>query len=472
MSKILVIDDEKPIRELIGAILEASDYDCTLAGSASEARDILKEGNFELILCDINMPKESGLEFIQYALAEYPDTAAVMVSAMDDPVTAEVALDSGVYDYIIKPFERSGVIISVANALRRRQLEIDNRAYRESLEKKVEERTAALQESEARLRAIFEAAEHVAFIMIDHSEEEDLIVEFSGGAERMLGYKREKIMGQPPSVLRLPKDVFGFQEVANSSDETKKGFTQELTLTRKSGQELPVLFTRYPIFNSHGNITATLIVSIDISERKKAEREIKDSMQRWRRALDGSIYAMALTVETRDRYTAGHQQRVADLAAAIATELGLSEDRIDGLRMGGLIHDIGKISIPAEILSKPGRINEIEFELIKMHSKVGYDILKNIEFPWPIAQMELEHHERMDGSGYPSGLSGEEILLEARILGVADVVEAMSSHRPYRAALGVDKALEEISDNRGILYDPDVVDACLNVFRKRGFKFG
>ncbi|MBW2168219.1 MAG: HD domain-containing protein [Deltaproteobacteria bacterium] len=264
-----------------------------------------------------------------------------MVTAMDDPVIGEIALDMGVYDYIIKPFERNGLLISVTNALNRRQLEIDNRVYRESLEKMVGERTDALQ----------------------------------------------------------------------------------------------------------------------------------DSMQKLRKALEGSIHAMALTVEMRDPYTAGHQQRVADLASAIAKELGFSEDRINGLHMAGVIHDIGKISIPAEILSKPGKISEIEFDLIKTHSKVGYDILKTIEFPWPIARMVLEHHERLDGSGYPSGLSGEEFLLEAKILGVADVVEAMASHRPYRPALGIDKALEEISKNKGKLYDLDVAQACIELFGEKRFSF-
>ena len=178
-----------------------------------------------------------------------------------------------------------------------------------------------------------------------------------------------------------------------------------------------------------------------------------------------------MIVETRDPYTAGHQRRVADLARAIAEEMGFSRSKIAGIRMVGIVHDIGKVAIPAEILSKPGRLNGTEFELIKNHSQVGYDILKPIKFPWPVAQIVLQHHERMDGSGYPRGISGEEILMEARILGVADVVEAMASHRPYRSALGIDKALAEISINRGKLYDIKVVDACLKVFKENGFKF-
>ena len=342
MYRLLIVDDEEPIRQLLGQILGMNHYECCLAADAAEARDYLKKQAFDLILSDINMPGESGMDFMRYALSEYPNTAAIMVTALDDPLTAEEVLDLGVFEYIIKPFGRNGVLISVANALRRRQLEIDNRAYRESLEKKVSDRTTALQES----------------------------------------------------------------------------------------------------------------------------------MHKLQEALEGSIHAMASAVETRDPYTAGHQHRVAQLANAIAREMGLSEESIKGVHMAGVIHDVGKISIPAEILSKPGSITEIEFALIKTHPQVGYDILKNIAFPWPLVEMVLQHHERVDGSGYPSGLAKDAILLEARILGVADVVEAMASHRPYRPALGIEKALAEIADKQGLLYDPEVVKACLRLFQKKGFQLG
>ncbi len=187
--------------------------------------------------------------------------------------------------------------------------------------------------------------------------------------------------------------------------------------------------------------------------------------------MEGTINVIAKIIEAKDPYTAGHQQKVSKLATSIAWEMKLSEDKIEGIRIASLVHDIGKISIPAEILSKPTKLNEIEYSLIKDHSQIGYDILKSIEFPWPVAQIIFQHHERMDGSGYPQGLKGNNILLESRIMGVADVVEAISSHRPYRPALGIDKALEEISQNRGILYDPEVVDVCIKLFKERSFKF-
>jgi response regulator RpfG family c-di-GMP phosphodiesterase len=301
----------------------------------------MKAQNFDLLLCDVRMPGESGIDFIRYSLAKHLETAVIMVTGVDDPEIANTALEIGAYGYIIKPFKPNELMINVANALRRRKLEIDNRLHRENLEKVVQERTEALQ----------------------------------------------------------------------------------------------------------------------------------TTMNDLQRSMEGIIQAMVKTVEMRDPYTAGHQRRVSKFACAIAQEMNLSGSQIHGIKMAGDIHDLGKISVPAEILSKPTRLTDAEFSLIKIHPQVGYDILKGIEFPWPIAQIVYQHHERMDGSGYPQGLSGDDILLEARILAVADTVEAMASHRPYRPALGIDKALEEISQNRGALYDHGVADACLNLFKEKEFEF-
>lgn len=205
------------------------------------------------------------------------------------------------------------------------------------------------------------------------------------------------------------------------------------------------------------------------SERDQLHERQLHSDETVKQALAGTIQAIAVTVEKRDPYTAGHQRRVANLSVAIAMELGLSEDRITGLRLGATIHDIGKIYVPAEILTRPGQLSQIEFDFIKSHPQVGYDIMKDVKLPWPVAEMILQHHERLDGSGYPQGLKGDAILLEARILTVSDVTEAMMSHRPYRPALGLDVALADIAKHRGIYYDPAVVDACLRLFREKGF---
>ena len=218
-------------------------------------------------------------------------------------------------------------------------------------------------------------------------------------------------------------------------------------------------------------LTLMMEVVWQIVERQRAEAEVQHSLEKLTKALDGTVLAVANTVEMRDPYTAGHQRRVAQLASAIALEMGFSPARVEGMRVLGCLHDIGKIAIPAEILSKPGRISPMEFTLIKDHPRVGYEIIKDIDFPFPLAEGILQHHERLNGSGYPRGISGPDIIPEARILGVADVVEAMASHRPYRMAVGLDQALEEISRNRGILYDPEVVDTCIKLFAEKEFTF-
>ena len=218
-------------------------------------------------------------------------------------------------------------------------------------------------------------------------------------------------------------------------------------------------------------LTAFANALANIIAHRRSEIEVKQYAERLRKAFVGTIEAMAAIVETRDPYTAGHQKRVASLATAITAEMNLPETLIQQIRIAGLIHDIGKIYVPADILNKTGRLTELEFAMIKTHPQVGYDILKNIQFPWPIAQIVLQHHERIDGSGYPAGLSGKDIMLEAKILAVADVVEAMVSHRPYRPAIGLDRTLEEISQKAGVLYDADVVSACVRLFHDKGFKF-
>jgi PAS domain S-box-containing protein/putative nucleotidyltransferase with HDIG domain len=203
----------------------------------------------------------------------------------------------------------------------------------------------------------------------------------------------------------------------------------------------------------------------------RLEKKIKEKDKQLEKSIENIIFTMAKMSEFKDPYTAGHQKRVSQLTTAIARKMGLTEDKIESIKFASLIHDIGKFTIPGEILSKPAKLSETEFALIKEHPKTCYNIIKDVDFPWEIASIILQHHERLDGSGYPEGLKDKEILLESKILAVADVVEAMSSHRPYRVALGIDKALEEISMNKGKLYDPEAVDACIKLFKEDGFKF-
>jgi PAS domain S-box-containing protein/putative nucleotidyltransferase with HDIG domain len=274
----------------------------------------------------------------------------------------------------------------------------------------------------------------------------------------------------------LLKMTIGDIEAKETPDKVKKHLKKvkdvgsdrfESFLRRKDGHiiDVEISLTSLPQ-SSH-----ILVFVRNITERKQAEEELKRSYQQMQDMLVTTVNALASTVEMKDQYTAGHQPRVTQLACAIAAEMGLPKEQIEGIRMAGLIHDIGKIMVPAEILNKPGPLTEIQYEMVKMHPRAGYEILQDIKFPWPVAQMVLQHHELMDGSGYPQELSGEKIMVEARILTVANVIEAMVSHRPYRAAFNIKEALAEILKNKGTLYDPVVVDACRKLFVKKRFSF-
>lgn len=246
---------------------------------------------------------------------------------------------------------------------------------------------------------------------------------------------------------------------AGGVDYVSKPFQAEEVLARVR-THLQLRHMQLQLENQVMDRTAELRITCDA---------LRESQGQYRRMLEQTIQAIAFTIEKRDPYTAGHQARVAELAVAIAQKLGLPPDQIDGIRLGGKIHDLGKISVPAEILSRPGRLTQAELMLVKCHPEVGGDIMRQVEFPWPVMEMILQHHERLDGSGYPKGLRGDAILLEARILAVADVVEAMASHRPYRAALGIDMALDEIRGGAGRLYDPAVCEVCLRLFEVEGY---
>jgi PAS domain S-box-containing protein len=321
-----------------------------------------------------------------------------------------------------------------------------------------------LRESEEKYRELINGMNDTAWV-IDFKGK---FVDVNDAAVETLGYSREELFSMGPHDIDSsldPEKIMGLIKRMR----TDKLQVFETTHTTKDGKAIPVEIKSTLV--TYQGKEAILSIARDITDRKQAELELQRSYELLRETLISSVNALASTIEKRDPYTAGHQKQATILACAIATEMELPEEQIEGIRMAGLIHDIGKIMVPAEILSKPGPLSEIQFDMVKMHPQAGYDILTGVTFPWPVAEIVLQHHERLDGSGYPRGLSGEKIMLEARILAAADVVEAMSSYRPYRPSLGIDKALEEISQNRGILYDPEVVDACIRLFTEKGFTF-
>ncbi|MDQ6958274.1 MAG: PAS domain S-box protein [Mariprofundaceae bacterium] len=320
-----------------------------------------------------------------------------------------------------------------------------------------------MQDEKNRTRQIIDTARD-AFVSMD---EDGIITDWNPQTEKLFGWSRKEALGHLMTETIIPETyreahTKGLKHYLTTDEGPLLYQHIEISALHRDGHTFPVELSIVPV-RSGSSISFNAFIR-DISARQKAKKALKAS-------LVGTIVAISKAVEARDPYTAGHQQRVARLARSIAQEMDLDSNRIDGLRMGATIHDIGKIHLPAEILSKPTKLTETEFELIKTHTQVGFDILKDIEFPWPIADIAYQHHERLDGTGYPQGLKGDEICLEARIVAVADVVEAISSHRPYRPALGMDVALKEIETHRGKWYEPAAVDACLKVFREKKFSF-
>jgi PAS domain S-box-containing protein len=326
----------------------------------------------------------------------------------------------------------------------------------------------ALKNSEAKYRNIFEnAVEGIYQSTIDGR-----IITANAAFARMAGYD------SPEELIESVKDM-GTQLYVHPEDRKRlveisetKGFISgfEVEFYKKDKSKFWIVINARSVKDERGKILYLEGLMEDITVRKNSEEQLHQTLDRLKKAVGTTIQVLGTASEARDPYTAGHQKRVADLARTIAKEMGLSTNTIEGIRMAGSIHDIGKLSIPAEILSKPAKLTDIEYSLIKEHARSGYEMLKDVESPWPLAQMVYQHHERMNGSGYPRNLKGDEIIMEARIIAVADVVEAMGSHRPYRPSLGIEAALEEIENNKGILYDNVVADACLRLFRTKGYK--
>ncbi len=304
------------------------------------------------------------------------------------------------------------------------------------------------------------------------------ILRTNKGFTKLFGYSVEEAEGRTLNELVVPREYLEEGETLDAEAHRGEQVHIETIRHRKDGSLVDVSIISLPVPGWEEGHTSSYTIYRDISSAKYAQRvlidsreSIKHSLESMRRTWEQTIAVLASAAETRDPYTAGHQRRVSALAEAIAREFELDEELVNSIRMAGQIHDIGKINVPAEILSKPGVLGDVEMSLIRTHPEIGYEIMSGIDLPWKLAEIIRQHHERMDGSGYPAGLKGDEIMFEARVIAVADVVEAMYSHRPYRAAKGMDAALEEIENNRGTLFDTEVVDACLKLFREKGFKF-
>ncbi|MFA7619726.1 MAG: PAS domain S-box protein [Thiohalomonadaceae bacterium] len=337
-----------------------------------------------------------------------------------------------------------------------------NRRLREQAEQE-------LQRSERRYHELYDNAP-TGYVSVAAGD--GAILQANAATARLLGYSRDELLR-----MRMPDLGTDNDEAAGDTaflarlDAGEAVRDREIRMRRRDGSSVWVSLSVEPVHDAEGRVVECRASLLNISARKQMEEDRACIARQLQNALVQTIEAIAITIEKRDPYTAGHQTRVAQLAVAMGEELGLDAQRLQGLRLGAQIHDIGKIYVPAEFLNRPGQLSEAEFGIIRSHPQMGHDIVRGIEFPWPVADMVVQHHERLDGSGYPHSLTADAILLEARIIAVADVVEAMASHRPYRAALPLEAALAEIEAGKGVRYDSDAVDACLRLFREKRFRW-
>jgi PAS domain S-box-containing protein len=449
-TKILVVEDERIVADDIRMSLERLGYDVpAVSVSGEDAINKAEKTHPDLVLMDIVLQgKMDGIEAASIIQSRF-DMPVVYLTAYADDKTVDRAKITEPFGYILKPFEDRDLQTTIEMALHKHKMRI------------------LLEESEERYRGVVENAHDAIYIKTQGD-----FLYANPAFEELTGWKKEELCSEEFNFWKTihPEDL---KFVKKMEKERKKGKEEASSyefriISKDSGVKAVEVNT---IIIRKDGVVKEIGILRDITGRKQAEKERQQSVEKLKKALEETVNALASAVEMRDPYTAGHQKRVTELAHAIAIEMALPEGQIEGLRLASLIHDIGKIRVPGEILSKPGKLSHIDFGAIEIHPQVAYDILKSVEFPYPVAQIVLQHHERMDGSGYPWQLKGKEILLEARILAVADVVEAIASHRPYRPALGMDKALEEISRNKGTLYDSKVVDACLKLFKEKGFKF-
>ncbi len=446
---VLIVEDSQDDALLLVHELKQGGYEPLheRVDSAEAMHAALQEKPWDIILCDYDIHGFNGLAALEIMKESEIDIPFIIVSGMIGEEMAAEAMETGAHDYIMKG-ARQRLVPAITRELREAEVRQERR--------RTEER---YRQSEEKFRLVVESAPGAVYIQ-------------TGGCFAYVNPATVHLLGAESAEQLLGRPI-----LERISPDYRETIQERIRLLNEEREKVPPMVQKYLKLDgtviyveasavpfSYNNEIGSLAYLHDITERMQTEEKLRESRENLRGALESTVRAIALMVETRDPYTAGHQRRVSDLARAIAQETGIMPDGVDSIRIAGMIHDVGKITVPAEILSKPVRLSKIEINLIRIHPQAGFDILKDIEFPWAIGQIILQHHERMDGSGYPRGLTGDQICFEARILAVADVVEAMASHRPYRPGLGLESALNEISVNQGRLYDERVVEACQSVF--------
>lgn len=455
---ILILEDERTDAQLMERELRKAkiEFVSKLVDNERTYLTALKEFNPDLILADYSLPSYDGRSAMIAVRENSPHIPFIFVSGFIGEEMAVELLKEGATDYVLK-----NRLSRLAPTVRRAMEEATQRRQRQLAEE-------ALRESESRYRSLVETSPDAICVY----DQNGTVVVANLQTAILYGSNDVKdILGRHIMEFLVPEDHQRAQKNAQRALAGEKLTNVEYTFVREDGSLMFGETNSSAIDAANGDGKEVLINIRDITERKQADENLRQSLQKLRRITEGIVQIVDRAVATRDPYTAGHERNVAKLASAIAKEMNLSQELTECIEVASSIHDLGKLYVPSEILSKPGHLDELEIELLRMHVRAGYEILKGIEFPWPVAEIILQHHERLDGSGYPQGLKDGGISLEARIIGVSDVVEAMAAHRPYRPSLGIDKALAEISSNKGILYDFEIVESCINLFRSNRFSF-
>ena len=448
IKTILIVEDEKIIAEDIRKTLTKFKYNVSdIVASGEKAIKIVKKNKPDLILMDIMIEgKINGLEAAKQIHQEFGIPIVFLTAYSNDKFLMQ-ASEASPFGYLIKPFEDRELRSTIEMAFYKSKMEI------------------ALMKNWNFLWKVIDTVPNNIFVKDKNGKylmANDSVAElYNTTPKKMIGKTDLELISN--SKIKDEDLEYLIRDDLNVINGKKKILVPEESITLDDGKKIWFQTTKVPL-DSPDVPEVLLGVHVDITA-------LKNSFHRLQELMEEIVNGLVLAVEKRDPYTAGHQRRVSLLANAIAAKMGLEKNRADGLRIAAIVHDIGKINVPAEILSKPGKLSTTEFDLIRIHSQAGYEILSTINFPWPVAEIVLQHHEKVDGSGYPNGLKGDEIYLEARIISVADVVEAFVSHRPYRASLGLDYAIKEINSKKGILFDEKVVEACVELFNNNEFSF-